>query len=303
MKGPELVVMAAGMGSRYGGLKQIDPIGPSGEIVLDYAVYDAKKAGFEKVVFIIREEIEDAFRERVGKTIEKHIETEYVFQELSNLPAGYSLPETRTKPWGTAHAILCAADAITGPFAAINADDFYGATTFEVIANHLKNATDREMYDYAMVGFELRNTLTENGYVSRGICQTDAAGNLTDVVERTKIQQFDSTVKYTEDDKNWVELDPAAVTSMNVWGFTQSFLTELRARFPKFLDQNINTPKGEFFIPAVVNELIKERKATVKVLSSTEKWLGVTYPEDKAAVVKAIQQKVANGDYPENLWT
>ena len=302
MQSPQLVIMAAGMGSRYGGLKQIDPIGPAGEIVLDYAVYDAKKAGFDKVVFIIRKDIEKIFREKVGKTIEKNIDVEYAFQELDKLPAGYELPADRSKPWGTAHAILCAKNAISAPFAAINADDFYGATTYQKIADHLQIAKDAQKFDYAMVSFVLENTLTENGYVSRGICQTDVQGYLTDVVERTKIQRVNDKVCYTEDNENWIELDPQAKTSMNVWGFTPSFLDELESMFPKFLDKNLTTEKGEFYIPFAVNTLIQEQKATVKVLTTNEKWLGVTYPEDKPTVVNEIRKKSEAGEYPEKLW-
>ena len=302
MQSPQLVIMAAGMGSRYGGLKQIDPIGPAGEIVLDYAVYDAKKAGFDKVVFIIRKDIEKIFREKVGKTIEQHIDVDYAFQELDNLPTGYNLPANRSKPWGTAHAILCAQNAISAPFAAINADDFYGASTYTKIAEFLKNAKDSDKLDYAMVSFILENTLTENGYVSRGICKTDQAGYLTDVVERTKIQRIEGKVCYTEDDQNWIQLDPQSKTSMNVWGFTPSFLTELEEMFPKFLDKNLNTEKGEFYIPFAVNSLIQQQKASVKVLTTNEKWLGVTYPEDKPTVVSEIQKKIEAGEYPKILW-
>jgi dTDP-glucose pyrophosphorylase len=303
MAGPQLVVMAAGIGSRYGGLKQMDPIGPSGEIVLDYAVYDALKAGFEKVIFVISRRIEETFRERIGKTIEKHTDTAYVFQELDDLPEGYTLPPDRTKPWGTAHAALCAADAVTAPFAAINADDFYGRKSFQILGEYLAAAEDKGgSYDYCMVGFVLANTLTPHGHVARGVCTVGDDGYLGTIVERTKIQQFDDAAKYTEDGEEWVEIDRMSTVSMNMWGFTLSFLTELEQRFGAFLDENIHTAKGEYFVPTVVNELITEGKARVKVLPTDEKWFGVTYKPDKEAATRAITQKVNQGTYPEKLW-
>jgi hypothetical protein len=302
MAKPQLLVMAAGIGSRYGGLKQIDPMGPCGEIVLDYAVYDAIRAGFGKVVFVIRKEIEEAFREKVGKTIEKQIDTEYVFQDLSMVPADYTIPAERTKPWGTAHAVLCAADAITAPFAAINADDFYGKDSFSVLGEHLSSAQDGETYDFSSVGFVLSNTLTEHGHVARGICTLNDEGYLDEVVERTKIQQFDDGVKFTEDGKTWVPISGDSIVSLNMWGFTPVFFNELKQRFGVFLKAADGQLKAEFFIPTVVNELVQEVKARVKVLPTKSRWYGVTYQDDKDRVKNAIAAMVEDGQYPQNLW-
>ncbi len=297
-----LVVMAAGMGSRYGGLKQIDPVGPSGEIVIDYSIYDALAAGFTKVVFIIREDIEEAFREKVGKSIEPRIKTEYVFQKLDNLPAGFEVPADRTKPWGTGHAVLCAKDAVDGPCAVINADDFYGAASFAAMGSYLAKAADTDVYDYSMVGFVLGNTLTDHGHVARGVCTGDAEDNLSAIVERTKIQRFGEGAKYTEDEENWVDIDTNCIVSMNMWGYTPSIFGELENRFGKFLDANMDNPKSEYFIPTVTNELIQEGKARVKILKTTERWHGVTYQEDKPKVKQAIGDMVAAGRYPQKLW-
>lgn len=298
-----LVVMAAGIGSRYGGLKQIDPVGPGGEIIIDYSVFDARRAGFDKVVFIIRKEIEAAFREKVGATIEQQIETAYAFQELDMLPDGYTLPEGRTKPWGTGHALLCAADVIDGPFAAINADDFYGPTSFAVLADYLKQARDANgVYDWSMVGFILSNTLSEHGHVARGVC-TVADHQLVDIVERTKIQPFADGIKFSEDDgATWTPLDSQTFVSMNMWGFTRGYLDELAAGFGTFLDTQMQLPKSEYLLPTVVSELLQQQRAAVKVLPCHEKWLGVTYQEDKPSVVAAIRERVEAGEYPERLW-
>ncbi len=303
MADPQLVVMAAGIGSRYGGLKQIDPVGPSGEIVLDYAIYDAIRAGFKKVVFIIRKDIEDVFREKVGETIEKHIEVEYVFQQLDMLPEGFSIPAGRTKPWGTGHAILCAKKAVTAPCAVINADDFYGYDSFRTMGDYLRTAEDKDgVYDYSMVGFVLDNTLTDHGHVARGVCSTNDDNYLTNVVERTKIQRFGQAVRFTEDDENWTELDPASIVSMNFWGLTPSIFAELEARFPAFLESTAKNLKAEFFIPTVINDLVQEGKARVKVLPTIDRWFGVTYQEDKPRLKEEIQKKVSAGEYPESLW-
>ncbi len=302
MANPQLVVMAAGIGSRYGGLKQIDPVGPSGEIIIDYSIFDAIRAGFDKAIFIIRRDIEDVFREKVGRTIEKQIDTAYAFQELTKLPEGFTPPAGRQKPWGTGHALLCAAEAISAPCAVINADDFYGAGSFRTLADHLKTARDAAVYDYSMVGFVLGNTLTEHGYVARGVCNVSAKNTLVNVVERTRIERATQGARYSEDDGNtWTAIDPASIVSMNMWGFTPSILAELKGRFPKFLSANIEKPKAEFFIPTVVNELLAESKAAVKVLPTAEKWLGVTYQQDRPAVQDAIRQKVRDGVYPEKL--
>ena len=305
MKKPILVVMAAGMGSRYGGLKQIDPVGQHGEVIIDYSLFDARRAGFETVVFIIKHEIEKEFKEAIGNRMEKHMEVRYAFQQLENLPEGYSVPEGRTKPWGTSHAILSAADVIDGPFAVINADDYYGPEAFKVIYDYLSTHQDDAVYEYSMVGYLLKNTVTENGHVARGVCVTDSEGYLASVTERTKIATYEGGIHFTEDDgETWTDVDGDTIVSMNLWGFTESFVREAKARFSKFLDKALveNPLKGEHFLPSVVSELIGEGKARVKVLHSTDKWYGVTYKEDKPVVVQAIADKTAAGVYPEKLW-
>jgi choline kinase len=302
MAGAQLVVMAAGIGSRYGGLKQVDPVGPSGEIVIDYSVYDALRAGFDKVIFIIRRDIEDIFRDKVGRTIEKQIDTAYVFQELDRLPEGIVCPPERQKPWGTGHAVLCASDEITGPFAVINADDFYGAGSFAILADHLRSACDSEgKYDCSMVGYTLGKTLTEHGHVARGVCTT-ADQRLVEIVERTRIEKFPDGVKYTENGEDWFQIDPESTVSMNMWGFTLGFLGELQSGFDAFCRTSLNTPKSEFFVPSVVNDLIVAGKTSPKVLLTDEQWYGVTYQEDKPALKAAIAQMAEVGRYPENLW-
>ena len=284
-----LVVMAAGMGSRFGGLKQIEPIGPKGEAILDFSVYDAVKAGFTKVVFVIKHAIEKDFKEFVGNRIEKKVKVEYVFQEIDKLPEGYTCPEGREKPWGTAHAILCCKDVVKEPFAVVNADDFYGRSAFVKMAEFLKSDSD----DYAMVGFRLANTLTENGYVSRGVCDIEN-GKLKSVTERTMI--MDS--KYTEDDgATWTELPEDTVVSMNLWGFRPDVFYYIETGFKKFLDEKINVPKSEYYLPAVVSERIEKGEKSVKVLIAEDKWYGVTYKEDKQVVVDAIGKMIANGCY------
>jgi len=302
MASAQLVVMAAGIGSRYGGLKQIDPVGPSGEIVIDYSIYDALRGGFDKVIFIIRRDIEEIFREKVGRSIEKRIDTAYVFQELDRLPVGVSCPPDRVKPWGTGHAVLCAADEITGPFAAINADDFYGAGSFAILGDYLRSAADSDgQYDCAMVGYTLGKTLTEHGHVARGVCST-AQGRLIEIVERTCIQRFEDGVKYTEDGENWTAIDAASTVSMNMWGFTPGFMGELQSGFEEFCRTSLNTPKSEYFVPSVVNDLIVAGKSSPKVLLTDEQWYGVTYQADKPAIKAAIGEMVADGKYPANLW-
>lgn len=306
MNKPVLVVMAAGMGSRYGGLKQIDPVGNHGQLIIDYSIFDARRAGFETVVFIIKHEIEEPFKEAIGNRLSKVMNVKYAYQQLDNLPAGYSVPEGRTKPWGTSHAILSAKDVIDGPFAVINADDYYGAEAFEVIYQYLLNNPDRDgKYEYAMVGYLLENTVTENGHVARGICVANADGYLDSVTERTHIEKTATGAKYTEDDgKTWTELAGDTIVSMNLWGFTESFLSETQARFAAFLDDALKTNplKGEYFLPSVVSQLIAEDKAQVKVLHSRDKWYGVTYKEDKPVVEQAIADMTAQGVYPDNLW-
>lgn len=305
MKKPILIIMAAGMGSRYGGLKQIDPISGQGEIILDFSLYDAHMAGFEKAVFIIKKENEADFRALIDEKAGKHMEVEYAFQQLDDIPAGYTVPEGRVKPWGTCHAVLSARHLIEGPFAVINADDYYGPGAFVSIYDYLEQAQDDGKYRYCMVGYQLENTLTENGHVARGICQVSDKGYLEDIVERTKIMRRGGAAAYTEDDgESWHELDEGTTVSMNFWGFTQSFVREMEARFPAFLDKALaeNPLKGEYFLPGVVDQLIKEQKASVRVLTSHDKWYGVTYKEDKESVVDALQSMKDKGLYPEKLW-
>ena len=305
MKDPVLVVMAAGMGSRYGGLKQIDPVDEQGHIIMDFSIYDAVKAGFKKVVFIIKKENEESFKEAIGDRLSKQIQVEYVFQELTNLPDGFSVPEGRVKPFGTGHAILCCMDVVDAPFAVINADDYYGSHAFQVIYDYLTTHEDDDKYRYTMVGYVLENTLTENGHVARGVCMTDEDNNLTGIQERTHIEKRNGQAAFTEDDgATWTEIPNDSIVSMNMWGFTPSILQELKAGFPVFLEENLkkNPLKCEYFLPPVVGNLLTEEKATVKVLKSTDKWFGVTYKEDKPVVVAAIRKMKEDGLYPEKLW-
>lgn len=305
MKKPVLVVMAAGMGSRYGGLKQIDPIDKEGHIIMDFSIFDAVKAGFEKVVFIIKKENEQDFREAIGDRLSKQIEVAYVFQDINNLPKGYEVPEGRVKPWGTGHAILSCLDVIDGPFAVVNADDYYGSHAFKMAYDYLTANEDDDFYRYMMVGYKLENTLTENGHVARGVCVTDEEGNLVTIHERTRIEKRGEGAAYTEDDgATWVELPEGSTVSMNMWGFSASILKELKDRFPKFLEENLekNPLKCEYFLPFVVDELLGEGKAKVKVLKSMDKWYGVTYKEDKPFVMEAIQGLKDSGLYPQKLW-
>ena len=303
---PVLVVMAAGMGSRYGGLKQLDPIDDNGHVILDYSVYDARRAGFETVVFVIKPEIEEDFRALVGSRIEKVMEVKYVFQRADDLPDGYTVPEGRAKPWGTAQAVLAARDVVDGPFAVINADDYYGPEGFEEIYNYLLHHPDTPgMYEYAMVGYLLKNTVTEHGSVARGVCTETASGYLHSVVERTKIIQGDRCPQYTEDDgQSWNDLCEDDIVSMNLWGFQKSYLQEAWAGFPAFLDKALaeNPLKAEYFLPAVVSSLLSQHKARVKVLRSNDRWYGVTYKEDKPGVMAALQELREKGLYPEKLW-
>ncbi len=305
MKKPVLVIMAAGMGSRYGGLKQIDPIDEEGHIIMDFSIYDAIRAGFEKVVFIIKKENEADFKASIGERMEKHVQVEYVYQELTNLPEGYVVPEGRVKPFGTGHAILSCKDVIDGPFVVINADDYYGKHAYELMYDYLTSQEEDEKYRYAMVGYILENTLTENGHVARGVCVLDENGYLTDINERTHIERRDGGAAYTEDEgKSWTVLPEGSTVSMNMWGFSASILKELDERFSKFLDENLasNSMKCEYFLPSVVNELLDEEKATVQVLKSQDKWYGVTYKEDKAFVVEAMKALKDSGVYPKHLW-
>ena len=305
MKKPVLVIMAAGMGSRYGGLKQIDPVDADGHIIMDFSIYDAVKAGFEKVIFIIKKENEKDFKETIGNRMEQRIKVEYVFQEMENLPEGFRVPEGRGKPWGTAHAVLSCLPLVDGPFAVINADDYYGQQAFQMIYDFLSSHEDTDKYQYTMVGYLLKNTLTENGHVARGVCGTDENGKLTEIVERVRIEKREDGPAYTEDDgAAWTPLAEDAVVSMNMWGFTKSMMGEIRDRFAAFLTENLpkNPLKCEYFLPFVVDELIQEKKAEVTVLKSRDRWYGVTYREDKPVVVKAIQSLKDQGLYPQKLW-
>ena len=306
MKKPVLVVMAAGMGSRYGGLKQIDPVDKEGHIIMDFSIFDAVKAGFEKVVFIIKKENEQAFRTAIGDRLSEKIKVSYVFQELTNLPEGYVVPERRVKPWGTGHAIMSCMGEIDGPFVVINADDFYGNHAFQVAYDYLTTHQDEEgIYRYMMVGYRLENTLTDNGHVARGVCEMDAQGYLADIHERTHIEKRGNGAAYTEDEgKTWIPISGDATVSMNMWGFSESILGELQSRFSAFLEENLkkNPLKCEYFLPFVVDELLKEGRATVAVEKSQDKWFGVTYKEDKPMVMAAIQNLKDQGVYPAHLW-
>jgi hypothetical protein len=301
--GPTLAIMAAGIGSRYGGLKQIDPVGPSGEIIIDYSVYDALRAGFGKVVFIIRKDMAETFREKVGRNVEVRTEVAYVLQELTGVPAGFRVPPGRKKPWGTGHAVLSARGRLSGPFAVINADDFYGASSFRTLASHLAGGSGGDGGDYCLVGYTLWNTLSDHGHVARGVCTAGADGYLAGICERTRIERHGGAVRFSEDEgKSWTEIPRDALVSMNMWGFTPGFVEELDRRFPKWLACNLDRPKAEFYIPAVVGEMIVEGAARVRVLPTTEKWFGVTYREDAPAVKAAIREMVARGIYPGGLW-
>ena len=305
MKKPVLIIMAAGMGSRYGGLKQIDPVDPQGHIIMDFSLYDAKKAGFEKAVFIIKKENEALFRECVGDRVSRYMDVAYVFQDIDNIPQGYEVPEGRVKPWGTGHAVLSCINEVDGPFAVINADDYYGRKAFQLIYDYLTSHEDDDKFRYTMVGYILKNTLTENGHVARGICQVDENGFLADIHERTRIIRTETGAAYTEDEgKTWIPVSEESLVSMNMWGFSVSMLKMLKEKFPDFLEDNLkkNPLKCEYFLPFVVDELLKEGRATVQVLKTEDRWYGVTYQEDKETVVNAIQMLKNQGIYPENLW-
>ncbi|MDO4490483.1 MAG: sugar phosphate nucleotidyltransferase [Lachnospiraceae bacterium] len=302
MKDPVLVIMAAGMGSRYGGLKQIDPVDEQGHIIMDFSVYDAVRAGFKKVVFVIKKENEALFREVIGDRVSEKVEVAYVHQNLDALPEGYAVPADRVKPWGTGHAVLCAYDAVAGaPFAVINADDYYGKDAFKLIYDYLSTHEDDDKYRFTMVGYSVKNTVTENGHVSRGVCQTDENHYLTEIVERTHIEKREDGAAYTEDEgATWTHLDGDTVVSMNMWGFSAPFMEELKNGFPEFLDKALaeNPLKGEYFLPFAVEKLLTAGKATVEVLHTPDKWYGVTYKEDKPVVMEAMQKMKEAGVYP-----
>ena len=305
-KKPVLVVMAAGMGSRYGGLKQIDPVGNCGEAILDFSIYDAHEAGFETIVIIIKDAIKKDFMEMVDTRLQKApVEIRYAYQELDKLPEGYTVPEGRTKPWGTSHAVLCAKDAIDGaPFAVINADDYYGKSAYKVMYNALSQMQDDDKFRYCMVGYEVSKTVTENGSVSRGVCYVNEESYLTGVIERTRIEKHPDGIRFTEDGENWVDLADDTIVSMNMWGFSPSFLDALEKGFVPFLDNAMknNPMKGEYYLTVVVQDLLTADKATVKVLTSPDKWYGVTYAADKPVIVAALKEKTDAGLYPYSLW-
>ncbi|RIH66795.1 nucleotidyltransferase [Mariniphaga sediminis] len=297
---PTLLILAAGMGSRYGGLKQVEPVGPNGEAIIDYSIYDAIRAGFGKVVFVIRESFADAFREKFGPKLEGKIEVDYVYQELDNLPKEFSLPEGREKPWGTAHAILVTKDLINEPFCALNADDFYGFNAYKVMAEYLSQSSDAT--EYSMVGYKLHNTLSDYGSVSRGVCDVDENNLLQKIVETTKILKREDKIISVEPDGTEKQLTGNESVSMNIWGFKPSIFNSLEEKFSAFLKNHINEPKSEIFIPSVVFDMIQEEKASVKVLEADSPWFGVTYKEDKPRVVAKINQLIDAGEYPEKLF-
>ena len=303
MKKTALVIMAAGMGSRFGGPKQITPVGPSGEKIIDYSVYDAKRAGFDEFIFVLNERIKDDFFEAIGNKLAENVTVKYVIQDLNNLPEGFSVPEGRVKPWGTGHAVLSCKDVIDCPFMVINADDFYGQEGFRVLHDFLVNINDDSKLQLAMAGYKLGNTITEQGSVSRGICEADADGYLQSIVERTKIMPKDGKIYFTEDEENYIELPFDAITSLNCWAFDNRILPEFEKQFIDFLKNEVSNPlKSEFFLPTVVDNLIKADKATAKVLKTNDKWYGMTYMEDKETVTSAIEEMVEQGIYPKKLW-
>ena len=307
MNKPVLVVLAAGMGSRYGGLKQIDPVGTQGEAILDYSLYDAHRAGFQTAVIIIKEAIKKDFMETVGKRLENcPMEIRYAYQELDKVPEGFSVPEGRTKPWGTSHAVLCAREAIgDAPFGVINADDYYGPEAFQRLYDFLVESKDSQPYEFCMIGYRLGNTVTDNGSVARGVCQTDGEGNLTSIVERTRIEKYAGGIHFTTDEgKTWEDVPGDTPVSMNMWGFTQGFVEEIARRFPEFLRNEVpmNPAKAEFYLPMTVGQLLREGAARVKVLPTGDRWYGVTYAEDKPMVVAALKGLTDQGLYPDGLW-
>lgn len=298
---PTLFVLAAGMGSRYGGLKQLDGLGPNGETIMDYSIFDAIRGGFGKLVFVIRKSFEEDFRNKILSKYENHIPCELVFQDLNDLPEGFTCPEGRQKPWGTNHAVLMGKSVIKEPFAVINADDFYGRDSFAVIGKRLSEMGDKQN-EYCMVGYRVGNTLSESGSVARGVCETNEAGYLTGVVERTAIERIDGDIQFIDENGQKVVLEENVPVSMNMWGFTPDYFVHSEKYFVDFLKENIDKPKSEFFIPLVVNELITKGIATVKVLDTTAKWFGVTYAADRQGVVDKIQALVDAGEYPNKLF-
>ena len=306
MENPVLVIMAAGMGSRYGGLKQIDPVDKEGHKIIDFSIYDAYRAGFKKVIFIIKKENEELFKEVIGNAVSNKMEVEYAFQDLNDVPEGFVIPEGRVKPWGTAHAIYCARNIINGPFAVINSDDYYGVDAFQVMYDFLTTHEDDEKHRFAMVGYKLENTLTENGYVSRGCCNTDEKGRLSDVIERTHIIKTEDGAAFSEDDGvTYTPIPVDTLVSMNFWGFSKGIMAELKESLDYFFENTVagNPMKSECYIPLEVGRLLKENKATVEILTSNDKWFGVTYKEDKPFVEASIQALKDKGVYPDKLWS
>ena len=306
MQKPVLLVLAAGMGSRYGGLKQLVSVGGHGQSIIDYSIYDARRAGFETVVFVIKREMEADFRQAVGNRASKGMDVRYAFQALDDLPGGWAVPPGRKKPWGTTHAVLAARDLIRGPFAVVNADDYYGPAAFRTIYDYLSTHRDQpDCFQYAMVGYQVGNTVTEHGIVARGVCAVDSEGRLTDIVERTCIEKDGPNARFSADGgATWEPLPASTPVSMNFWGFQHSLLTEAWERFPHFLERILaeNPEKGEYFLPLLIEDLLRRKKASVQVLPCAEMWFGVTYREDKPRVVEALREKTAAGQYPENLW-
>ena len=299
---PTLLILAAGIGSRYGGLKQLDGIGPSGETIIDYSIYDAIIAGFGKVIFIIRKSIGDDFKEAFVEQLQDKIDIDYVFQETWMVPEGVEIPDNRSKPWGTGHAVMMADGKINGPFAVINADDFYGRRAFEALADYYRDWTPERGNDYCMVGYRIANTLSAFGAVSRGVCLPDKNSYLVSVVERTHIGRIDTGIAYKNENEHYVYIPEDSIVSMNFWGFTPSFFGFLKKGFDDFIKNNAGNLKAEFYIPAIVNELINTREATVRILQSDEQWFGMTHREDRESVVKSIHELVKKGIYPEKLW-
>lgn len=301
-KEPVLVILAAGMGSRYGGLKQIDPMDKEGHIIIDFSIFDAVKAGFKKVIFIIKEKDKDAFEEAIGQRIREFIEVEYAFQDLTDVPEGFVIPEGREKPWGTSHAIYSCRDKIDGPFAVINADDYYGQSAYQTLYDFLSQVDD-DSHNYQLVGYVLENTLTDHGSVSRGVCVVDEEGYLKEITERTKIQKMEGKVVF-EDDGQWVEVDPKSTASMNMWGFTSKIIEQIGKRLDTFFAEEValNPLKSESFLPEFVGSFVRNGSAKVQVNQSQDKWYGVTYKEDKEHVVSSIQALKDSGVYPQHLW-
>lgn len=299
---PTLFILAAGMGSRYGSLKQLDGVGPSGETIMDYSVYDALRAGFGKLVFVIRESFDKEFREKIISKYENHIPVELVYQELHNLPEGFDLNPERVKPWGTNHAVMMGENVINEPFAVINADDFYGSESFKILADELNKLAGKENH-YCMVGYRLSNTLSESGAVARGVCKADDKGFLANVVERTHIERVDGVIKYKDADESWHELEENAPVSMNMWGLTPDYFAHSKKFFINFLEENKDNIKAEYFIPLMIEYLIQNNISDVKVLDTPSKWFGVTYAQDRPSVVEKLQSLVDSGEYPTPLWS